>query len=145
MSGPYTTGKLIARFLLYALLALLGVMAVQTYRIVRKERVATRFSVQLTDGQHEIVASLPSGHFQIQFTSKPTVSPSVIVSPEAVLPARITTTIQRQDGSVIVEPTQKEYLTFAVASADAYRPLRLSVGITSTNECKVYMNMASGF
>ena len=145
MIASYNKGKLIARLLLYAFLLLLTLMLIHGYQVIRNERVSTRFSVRLAEGQHEIVASLPSGHFQIQFTPKANVSPPISVPPEPVLTAHVSTSILRQDGSTIVQPTQKEYLTFHIADRDAFRPLHLLVNIAKTNECTVYMNLASGF
>jgi hypothetical protein len=145
MSAFDSKGKPIGGILLCTFLALLAVIVLNTYRVIRTERVSTRLSAQLRDGQHEFVASLPSGHFQIQFTAKPNVGAGIIVPPKPVLPARISTRLLRQDGSVIVQPTEMEYVTFKVAAADAYRPLRLLVDVTRTNECTVYMNMACGF
>jgi hypothetical protein len=137
--------KLIARCLLYVFLAFLVLTFIHSYRVFRTERVSTRFSLLLAGGPHELVVSLPSGRFQIQYTREPNVSPAIIVPPDPVLPAPISTSILRQDGSPVVQPTQKEYLTFAVVEADAFQPLRLLVSITETNECKIYMNIASGF
>jgi hypothetical protein len=145
MSATYTRGKLVARLLLYALLASLAFALVHGYQVIRKERVSTRLAVRLAEGENEIEVSLPSGHFQIHFTPEPNVSPAVIVSAQPVLPAQISTRIMRQDGSTIVEPTPREYVTFSIDERDAFRPLRLLVNITKTNQCKIYMNVASGF
>ena len=145
MSATYTKGRLIARFLLYALLAFVILQFVQCYRVIRNERVCTRFSIRLTEGEHEIVMSLPHGWFQIQFTSEPNVTPSIMVSPNPVLPARISTKILRKDGSAIVQPTQKEYIVFFIENRDEFRPHRLLVSITKTNQCQIYMNSSSGF
>jgi hypothetical protein len=68
-----------------------------------------------------------------------------MVPPQPVLPAQISTRIVRQDGTTVVERTQKEYVTFSVGDRDAFRPLHLSVTITKTNQCQIYMNVASGF
>lgn len=145
MSMLHNKTKPIAGLLLCTFLALLAWLFLHTYGVIRTERVSTRLSAQLADGRHEFVASLPKGRFQIQFTSKPNVSAGVIVPPHPVLPAHISTRLLRQDGSVMIQPTEKEYITFEVPNADAYRPVRLLVDITKTNECTVYLNMASGF
>jgi hypothetical protein len=101
--------------------------------------------MRLAEGEHEFVTSLPSGSFQIQFTPEPNVSPAIMVSAQPILPAQISTRIVRQDGSTIVEPTTKEYVTFAIQDRDAFQPLRLLVNIKKTNQCKIYMNVASGY
>lgn len=145
MSTTYTKGDLIARLLLYGFLGFLAFTLAHSYCVIRNERVSTRLSVRLADGQHEIVVSLPSGRFQIQFTSEPNVSPAIKVPAQPVLPAQISTKIVRQDGSIIVEPTGKEYVTFSVRDQDVFRPLHLLVTIAKTNQCQIYMNIASGF
>jgi hypothetical protein len=101
--------------------------------------------MRLADGEHEVVVALPTGRFLMQFTLEPNVTPSIMVPPQPVLPARVSTRIERQDGTVIVEPTPKEYVSFSVADRDAFRPLRLVVNISKTNQCQIYMNIASGF
>jgi hypothetical protein len=145
MSEPHNRGKLVVSLLLCGIVAVLAVSFLNGYRVIRTERVCTRLAAGLADGQHEFVAALPRGRFQIQFTSEPNVSPSMIVPPGAVLPAQISTRIRGPDGGDLVEPTSKEYLTFSVQDKDAFRPLRISVGVRKTNECTIYMNMASGF
>jgi hypothetical protein len=145
MSAPLTKAQLLSLLLICAFVALVALTFAHTHHAIRKERVCTRLSVQMAEGQHELVAALPSGRFQIQFTAKPNVSPGITVPPGPVLPAHISTSILRQDGSRILEPTQAEYVTFTVADGDAFRPLRLSVGVMKTNECTIYMNLASGF
>jgi hypothetical protein len=145
MSDSLTRGKLVARLLLYVFLTFLAAVFVHSYRVIRTERVSTRLSFRLAEGQHEVVASLPSGHFQVQFTQKPNVSPAVVVPPLPVLPAHISTIVLREDGTAVVQPTDKEYVTFSVADADAFRPLRFQFTVLKTNECTVYVNLASGF
>jgi hypothetical protein len=145
MSDSFTRGKLAARLFLYVFVAFLALVFFHSYRVVRTERVSTRLALRLAEGQHEVVASLPSGRFQIQFTPKPNVSPAVVVPPVPVLPAHIATSVLREDGTAVVQPTDKEYVTFSVADADAFRPLRFQFTILKTNECTVYVNLASGF
>ena len=82
---------------------------------------------------------------QIQFTTEPNASPAIIVPGHPVLPAVISTRLARADGQFIVEPTSKEYVTFGIESTDAFRPQRLLVSITKTQECQIYMNLAPGF
>jgi len=101
--------------------------------------------MRMSTGEHEVVVALPSGRYQVQFTVEPNVSPAFIVQGHPVLPAVISTSLARADGEFIVEPTTKEYLTFVIESADAFRLQRLLVSITKTQECQIYMNLAPGF
>lgn len=144
MNANHTKGKLISRSLLYCFLLCLAFILVHGYRVTRSEHLCTRFSAQLTDGQHEFVVALPAGGFHIQFTAEPNVSTMTIVHKEQQLPAaRISTSILRRDGSVLVRSTQ-EYLEFDVRLAEAYRPLRVLISVTRTNESKIYMNVGTG-
>ena len=145
MSTPYLRGKIIFRVLLYSFVAVVVWSLLHTYLAVRTERVRTRLSVRMSAGDHEVVVALPSGSYQIQFTAEPNVSPAMIVPGHPVLPAVISTRLARADGQLIVEPTSKEYVTFRIEGADAFRPQRLLVSITKTQECQIYMNLAPGF
>jgi len=145
VSTTNTTCKIILRVLLYAFIAVLVWSLLHTYLVVRTERVRTRLSMHMSAGEHELVVALPSGRYQIQFTAEPNVSPAIIVHGSAILPAMIRTRLVRADGRFIVEPTTKEYLTFGIESADTFRPHRLLVSITKTQECQIYMNLAPGF
>lgn len=140
-----TTGKIMLRLLFYGFLAIVVWSAGRTYLAVRTDRVNTRLSVRMTAGEHETVFSLPSGRYQIQFTDRPNASPAITVPPQHVLPAHIGTRIVRSDGSAILEPTTNEYVTFAIEGSDAFKPQRLLVSITETQECQIYMNLGPGF
>lgn len=140
-----STCKIALRLLLYGFVAMVVWSLLHTYRVVRTERVNTRLNMHMASGEHEVVVAVPSGRYQIQFTSEPNVSPSIIVPARSILPALITTQVIRRDGGVIVAPTTKEHVTFAIEGSDAFRPQRLLVRITKTQECKIYMNLGPGF
>lgn len=145
MRTPNPKIQIILRVLLYAFLAVLAWSLLHTYLAVRTERVRTRLSMRMFEGDHEVVVALPSGRYQIQFSAEPNVSAVIIVPGHPVLPAVISTRLMRADGQFIVEPTSKEHLTFDVGSADAFRPQRLLVSIIKTQECQIYMSLAPGF
>lgn len=131
--------------MLYSFLAVVMWSLLHTYRTIREVRVRARLSLLMPTGEHEIVVALPTGCYQIQFTAEPNVSPAIIVPGHPVLPAAITTKLARADGRFIVEPTTKEYVTFAIEGSDAFRPQRLLVSITKTQDCQIYMNLSPGF
>lgn len=145
MSTSSTASKIALRVLLYSFLAVVIWSLLHTYLAIRAERVNTRLSMRMSTGEHEVVVALPSGRYQIQFTAEPNVSPAVIVPGHPVLPAEITTKLVRADGRFIVGPTTKEYVTFSIEGSDAFRPQRLLVSITKTQDCQVYMSLAPGF
>lgn len=101
--------------------------------------------MRLSTGDHEIIVALPAGRYQIQYTAEPNVSPTIIVPGHPALPAVISTQLERADGQVVVEPTSKEYFTFGIEGAEAFRKQRLLVSITKTQDCQIYMNLAPGF
>ena len=145
VSTSSTTSKIALRVLLYSFLAVVIWSLLHTYLAIRSERVNTRLSMRMSTGEHEVVVALPSGHYQIQFTAKPNVSPAIIVPRHPVLPAAITTKLSRADGRFIVEPTTKEHVIFSINDSDAFRPHRLLVSITKTQDCQIYMSLAPGF
>lgn len=145
VSTSGTASKIALRVLLYGFLAVVIWSLLHTYLAIRAERVNTRLSMRMSTGEHEVVVALPSGRYQIQFTAEPNVSPRVIVPGHRVLPAAITTKLVRADGGFIVEPTTKEYVTFSIEGSDVFRPQRLLVSITKTQDCQVYMSLAPGF
>jgi hypothetical protein len=146
MSAKSTTCKIVLRILLYTFLAVVVWGLLHAYHTIRTERVRTRLSMRMSEGEHEVVVSLPSGGFQIHFTAEPNVGPaSVVYYGRHMLPAVITTRLARRDGSFIVEPTTKEYITFSMEGDDLFRPQRLLVSITKTQDCQIYMNLAPGF
>jgi len=145
VSTSSIASKIALRVLLYGFVAVVTWSLLHTYLVIRAERVNTRLSVRMSTGEHEVVVALPSGRYQIQFTAEPNVSPAVIVPGHPALPAAITTKLVRADCRFIVEPTTKEYVTFSIEHRDAFRPQRLLVSITKTQDCQVYMSLAPGF
>lgn len=145
MSTASTASRIALRLLLYSFLALVIWSLLHTYLAIRTERVNTRLSMRMSTGEHEIVVALPSGRYQIQFAAEPNVSPAAIVPGHPVLPAAITTKLARSDGSFIVEPTTNEYVAFSIKDSDAFRPQRILVSITKTQDCQIYMDLAPGF
>src|SRR5436189_5034959 len=108
MSASSTPCKIIPRVLLYGFVAVIVWSLLHTYRTVRTERVNTRLSMHMAAGEHEDVVALPSGHYQIQFTSEPNVSPAIFIPAHSILPAVITTQLVRRDAGAIVVPTTEE-------------------------------------
>jgi hypothetical protein len=98
----------------FSFLAVVTWSIVHTYLAIRSERVRTRLSMRISDGEHEMVVALPSGQYQIQFTTGPNTSPAVMVPDHPVLPAVITTKLARADGRLILEPATGEYVTFSI-------------------------------
>ena len=80
-----------------AFAAILIWAATDIYHVVRSDRVNTRLSVRLDGSDHESIAALPAGAYQIHFTDAPNVTPVVATSPAPLLPAQITTSVMRGD------------------------------------------------
>ena len=138
--------SIISRVTLLVIAALLLWAAAEIYRIVRSERVNTRFSVRLDGSAHELIAALPAGRYQIHFTAAPNVSPVVATSPVPLLPAQITTSITRGGtGDDILAPGSKESLAFSISQQDAFRPSYLRIAIARRQPCQIYMNLAPAF
>ena len=145
MSATSVKSKIILRLLLYAFLTLLAWSLLHTYLAVRTERVRTRLSMLMAAREHGVVCALPAGRYQIQFTPKPNVGPGIIVPAHPILPAHISTSLVRQNGELIKASTTDEYVVFTIEGSDAFRPQRLLVSITKTQDCLIYMNLGPGF
>jgi hypothetical protein len=140
------TGRIIIRALLLVFAAFVIWTLVSSYRSIRSERVNTRLSIGLADGEHDLIMSIPSGSYQVQFAPEANVSPVMSVSPQPVLPAHITTKIVRgSGGDFIVPPVTKEYFTFRILPADAFQPNHLHVTVSRDKPCNIYMNLSLGF
>lgn len=144
MSKKNIKVELMWKLLRYCFLLCMAFIIIDVYRVARKERICTRFSARLTANQNEFVVALPAGAFHVQFTAEPNITTLLMVSKEHLLPARISSSIVRPDGSPFITRTEEEFISFRVEPADAYRPLRLLVSITKTNQCDIYMNLGSG-
>ena len=145
MNVNLTSRKIVALTVTCIFVASLVWMSLNTYLVIRQERVCTQVTVRLNGSDNEVFVTLPSGHFQIHFTAQPRIGPSRIIQPHPVLPAHITTSLTRSDGSAVFEPRSEEYFTFAIGERDAFRRLTLRVSSVRTQEGQIYMNLASGF
>lgn len=115
------------------------------YLIARNERVNTRLSVRLGEGEHEIFAALPAGGYHISFTSTPNVSVVGSSSPVPRIPAKITTALLRADSDVaVLEPTHEEHMKFSIPKKDEFRPHRLRVTVARNQPCQIYMKLSPG-
>lgn len=141
-----TSKAVISRVTLLVLAAILISAGTDIFRVVRSERVNTRLSVRLEGSGHELIAALPAGLYQINFTAVANVSPVVASSSTPLLPAQITTSVTRGDSSeAIVAPNSKESIVFSISRQDAFRPIHVRVAITRKQPCQIYMNLAPGF
>jgi hypothetical protein len=142
MSAGY---KIAQRVLLYGFFGWAVWSLAHAYVIVREERVNTRLSVRMPDGEHEVVVALPAGRYLIHFTANPNVGVGFSGSGDRVLPAAITTKVVRADGGLIVKPTTMEAVSFSIEGDDVFKPVRILVSITNAQESTVYMNLGPVF
>ncbi len=138
------SAALIRKLVTYCLLICMAYVIIYFHRSTLKARISTRLSARLAVNQNEFLLSLPAGAFHVQFTAEPNITTLLIVPKEHVLPARISSSILRADGSPFIARTEDEFISFRVEPGDAYRPLRLLVSITKTNQSDIYMNLGSG-
>ena len=137
--------KIVQRVLLYGFLVGVIWSLAHTYVIIRNERVNTRLSVRMPDGEHEVVVALPAGRYLIHFTANPNVSVQIQRGGDRVVPGAITTKLVRADGGLIVKPTTMEAVGFTIEGNDEFRPVRILVSITKAHESTVYMNLGQVF
>jgi hypothetical protein len=137
--------KVARRVLLYGFLVGVVWSLAHTYVIIRNERVNTRLSVRMPDGEHEVVVALPAGRYLIHFTANPNVSVQIQRGGDRVVPGAITTKLVRADGGLIVKPTTMEAVGFTIEGNDEFRPVRILVSITKAHESTVYMNLGQVF
>ena len=137
--------KIVQRVLLYGFFGWAVWSLAHTYVIVREERVNTRLSTRMSNGEHEVVVALPAGRYLIHFTENPNVGVVFSGSGDRVLPAAITTKLVRADGGLIVKPTTMEAVGFTIEGNDEFRPVRILVSITNGQESTVYMNLGPVF
>ena len=137
--------KVARRVLLYGFLVGVVWSLAHTYVIIRNERVNTRLSVRMPDGEHEVVVALPAGRYLIHFTANPNVSVQIQRGGDRVVPGAITTKLVRADGGLIVKPTTMEAVSFLIEGDDVFKPVRILVSITKAQESTVYMNLGQVF
>jgi hypothetical protein len=137
--------KIVQRVLLYGFLVGVIWSLAHTYVIIRNERVNTRLSLRMPDGEHEVVVALPAGRYLIHFTANPNVSVQIQRGGDRVVPGAITTKLVRADGGLIVKPTTMEAVGFTIEGNDEFRPVRILVSITKAHESTVYMNLGQVF
>lgn len=137
--------KIAQRVLLYGFLVGVIWSLAHTYVIIRNERVNTRLSLRMPDGEHEVVVALPAGRYLIHFTANPNVSVQIQRGGDRVVPGAITTKLVRADGGLIVKPTTMEAVSFLIEGDDVFKPVRILVSITKAQESTVYMNLGQVF
>ena len=137
--------KIVQRVLLYGFFGWAVWSLAHTYVIIRNERVNTRLSVRMPDGEHEVVVALPAGRYLIHFTASPNVSVQIQRGGDRVVPGAITTKLVRADGGLIVKPTTVEAVSFLIEGNDEFKPVRILVNITKAQESTVYMNLGQVF
>lgn len=133
--------KIAQRVLLYGFFGWAVWSLAHAYVMVREERVNTRLSMRMSNGEHEVVVALPAGRYRIHFTANPNVGVGFSGGRDRVLPAAITTKVVRADGGLIVTPTTMEAVSFSIEGDDVFNPVRMLVSITMAQESTVYMNL----
>jgi len=133
--------KIAQRVLLYGFFGWAVWSLAHAYVIVREERVNTRLSMRMANGEHEVVVSLPAGRYLVHFTANPNVGVGFSGGGDRVLPAAITTKVVRADGGLLVKPTTMEAASFLIEGDDVFKPVRILVSITNAQESTVYMNL----
>lgn len=137
--------KIVQRVLLYGFLVGVIWSLAHAYVMIRNERVNTRLSLRMPDGEHEVVVALPAGRYLIHFTANPNVSVQIQRGEERGLSAAITTKLVRADGGLIVKPTTVEAVSFLIEGDDVFKPVRILVSIPKAQESTVYMNLGQVF
>jgi hypothetical protein len=137
--------KIVQRVLLYGFFGWAVWSLAHTYVIIRNERVNTRLSVRMSNGEHEVVVALPAGRYLIHFTTSPNVSVQIQRGGDRVVPGAITTKLVRGDGGLIVKPTTMEAVGFSIEGNDEFKPVRILVSFTKAQESTVYMNLGPVF
>ncbi|RFC49108.1 MAG: hypothetical protein DVB22_002692 [Verrucomicrobia bacterium] len=137
--------KIAQRVLLYGFFGMVIWSLAHAYVMIRNERVNTRLSLRMPDGEHEVVVALPAGRYLIHFTASPNVSVQIQRGEERGLSAAITTKLVRADGGLIVKPTTVEAVSFLIEGDDVFKPVRILVSIPKAQESTVYMNLGQVF